>query len=73
MRLSERLRLKHYATPKPYQFQVGPVVYEYDPRTERTTVVERKPLGPPNRFDYDPDGTLNIRPSGDMKRSPTHK
>ena len=74
MTLNTRLRLKHYATPKPYTFQVGPYVYEYDPLAGRTSVIERKPLAPPNVFDYnDPDGMLHIRPAGDLKRTQTHK
>ena len=70
MTLNTRLRLKHYATPKPYTFQVGPRVLRFDPETGLTTEIERKPLAPPNVFEYAPDGTLTIKPSGDLQRKP---
>jgi hypothetical protein len=74
MALNERPRLKHYAAPKPYLIHFGPRIMEYDPATRTTRLIEKRPLAPPNVFDYDdPDGMLHIRPAGDLKRTPRPK
>ena len=74
MTLSTRLRLKHYATPKPYLIYFGPHILEHDPLTGKTYEVGTRELGKPNVFDYnDPDGMLHIRPAGDMQRTPRPK
>ena len=73
MTLNTRLRLKHYATPKPYLIYFGPHILEHDPLTGKTYEVGTRELAKPNVFEYAPDGTLTIKPSGDLQRTPRPK